>query len=65
MKENRDFRKGSKEAILSFVGVLKNKNINWDNVRKNMQEFRDEVEERFDETARYMEKSRKHRKMIF
>lgn len=58
-RESKMYRKGSKEGILKFAGVLKNKGINWEERKKSMNVFRDEFEERTDETAKYMEKLRK------
>ncbi len=51
-------KKGSKEAVLRFVGVLKDKK-DWDLMEKNMGEFREEFEERTDRIAKYMEEARK------
>ncbi|MEK6888675.1 MAG: antitoxin VapB family protein [Nanoarchaeota archaeon] len=58
-RESKRYKRGSKEAILSFAGVLKNKGIDWEARKRIMKEFRNEVEERMDETAKYMEKLRK------
>jgi len=47
-------KKGSKEAIMKYFGVLKDKGIDWNEKEKRMKEFRGEVEERINSTTRYM-----------
>ena len=46
-KENTMAKKGSKEAILKFFGVLRDKGIDWEKKESQMKEFREEFEERF------------------
>ncbi|MBI2575986.1 antitoxin VapB family protein [Candidatus Woesearchaeota archaeon] len=46
-KENTMAKKGSKEAILKFFGVLKDKGIDWEKKENQMKGFRDEFEARF------------------
>ena len=53
IKQN-DFKKGSKENVLRFAGCLKDKNIDWENVNKNMNEFRKSFNERVEKTEKYM-----------
>ncbi|MAE49452.1 hypothetical protein CMI48_01350 [Candidatus Pacearchaeota archaeon] len=43
-KEREQVKKGSKEALLKFAGVLKN--IDWEKRKKVMADFRNEVEQR-------------------
>lgn len=45
-KQFRQQRKGSKENVLKFFGVLKNKKIDWESREKIMKEFREEFGER-------------------
>ena len=52
-------KKGSKEAIMKYFGVLKDKGIDWNEKEKRMKEFRGEVDSRFEETAKYMEEARR------
>ena len=47
-------KKGSKEAIMKYFGVLKDKGIDWNEKEKRMKGFRGEVEERINSTTRYM-----------
>jgi predicted CopG family antitoxin len=58
-KKNRQYEKGSKEAVLQFAGVLKDKGIDWKAKEKRMKEFRDSFNKRVKETSEYMKKSRK------
>ena len=53
IKQN-DFKKGSKENVLRFAGCLKDKNIDWEKVNKNMNEFRKSFNERVEKTEKYM-----------
>ena len=55
-KEDR-YEKGSTKSLLRFAGVLKD--IDWKEKEKRMKEFRESFNKRMEETARYMEKSRK------
>ncbi len=55
-KEN-NYEKGSAKSLLRFAGVLKN--VDWNKKEKAMKEFRKSFNKRMEETARYMEKSRK------
>ncbi|MBU4069861.1 MAG: antitoxin VapB family protein [Nanoarchaeota archaeon] len=45
-KEREIGKKGSKESVMKFFGVLKNKNIDWKAKEKRMGEFREEFEKR-------------------
>ena len=56
IKDNGMMRKGSKENVLRFAGVLKDKNINWDEVERNIKDFRNSFNKRVEDT---MEKMRK------
>ena len=58
-KEQDGEEKGSKEGIVKFFGVSKNKGINWKEKEKRMKSFRDSFNKRVGETVDYMEKSRK------
>jgi predicted CopG family antitoxin len=58
-KKNRKYEKGSKEAVLQFAGVLKDKDVDWKAKEKRMREFRESFNKRMKETAKYMERSRK------
>ena len=40
-------RKGSKEGIMEFFGILKDKNIDWKAKEKRMKMFRRDFDERF------------------
>lgn len=53
------YKKGSKEAIMKFFGALKDLDIDWDKKEKAMKEFREEVEERMNNTARKMNQNLK------
>lgn len=46
-KEREVKKKGSKEAVMKFFGLLKDKNIDWKRKEGKMKAFRDEFEERF------------------
>lgn len=56
MKENGCYRKGSKEGILRLAGVLKD--VDWKKKEKRMKEFREEFNERINETEKYMHKKK-------
>ena len=58
-KKDSEYDKSSKEAVLQFAGVLKNKGIDWKAREKKMEEFRKEFNKRVEKTIDYMEKSRK------
>ena len=51
--------RGNKKDIMKFFGALKNADIDWEAKEKRMKEFRNSFNKRMEETARYMEKSRK------
>jgi len=53
-KKNRKYEKGSKEAVLQFAGVLKNKGVNWKVREKRMKEFRDSFNKRIKATRKRM-----------
>lgn len=46
MKSRGAFRKGSKENVLRFAGVLKDSNINWSKAKKRMESFRNSFNKR-------------------
>jgi len=52
--KGENFRKGSKENVLKFAGILKDKNIDWKQVNKNINEFRENFNERIERTEDYM-----------
>ena len=54
IKDNGMMRKGSKENVLRFAGVLKDSNINWDKVEENMKDFRKSFNKRVEDTTRRM-----------
>ncbi|MDP3027127.1 MAG: antitoxin VapB family protein [Nanoarchaeota archaeon] len=54
MKTKGVNRKGSKENVLRFAGILKDKNINWDEVENNIQDFRDSFNKRVERTRNQM-----------
>ena len=58
LKENENFRKGSKESVLRFAGGLKDLDIDWEAKEKRMKEFRKEFDRRIGETSEYMEEAR-------
>jgi len=51
-------RKGNKENILKFFGILKNNNILLSEAERNMKRFRRDFEKRVRHTALIMEKNR-------
>ena len=51
-------KKGSKEGIMRFFGVLKDVDIDWDAKEETMGEFRNSFNKRLGETIKKMEKSR-------
>ena len=55
-KENK-YEKGSAKSLLRFAGVLKD--IDWKKREKMMKGFRESFNKRMEETAKYMEESRK------
>ena len=59
MKANGINRKGSKENVLRFAGVLEDKNINWGEVDKRIEKFKGDFGRRVKETVQYMEEGRK------
>lgn len=46
MKNRGAFRKGSKENVLRFAGVLKNADIDWSKAEKRMKSFRNSFNKR-------------------
>lgn len=59
LRDSRKYERGSKEAVLRFAGVLKDKGIDWEAKGKKMKQFRMEVEKRFENTRRKMKEVRK------
>ena len=53
MKQN-DFKKGSKENVLRFAGVLKDADINWKEVENRMNGFRKSFNKRVENTRKQM-----------
>jgi len=51
LKEKGTKKKGSKEAILRFFGILKKINIDWKAKEERMKSFRREIEERLNDRA--------------
>ena len=50
-------RKGSKEHVLKFWGVLKD--VDWNEREKRIKSFKESFNKRMKETQKYMEESRK------
>lgn len=48
-------KKSSAKDLLKFAGVLKDLNINWEEVEERMKLFRNEFNERVKRTIAYME----------
>ncbi len=58
-KRDRRYEKGSKEVVLQFAGVLKDKGIDWKLKEKRMKEFRQEFNKKIERTVEYMDNLRK------
>jgi len=56
MRERGINKKGSKENVLKFAGVLKDAGIKWEEVEKGMKDFRKDFDERTERTKKYMHK---------
>jgi predicted CopG family antitoxin len=54
MKGNCSSRKGSKDNVLRFAGVLKDANVDWDAAEKRMKNFRKSFSNRVEETRKKM-----------
>jgi len=54
MRENGRVRKGSRENVLRFAGVLQDANIDWDKAKKRMESFRNSFNKRVEETRKKM-----------
>jgi len=57
IKDRNINKKGSKENVLKFFGVLKDKK-DWIETEKRMKEFREDFNKRIEKTSKYMENSR-------
>jgi predicted CopG family antitoxin len=53
MKEKGCYKKGSKEAIKKYFGILKNRDINWEERERKMKEFRDGFNKNLQERLEY------------
>ena len=58
MKDKNINKKGSKENVLKFAGVLKDAKIDWNAAEKRMKDFRESFDKRVEKTREYMEHSR-------
>ncbi len=47
LKEQYMQKKGSKDCIMNFFGILKDKDIDWKSKKNKMKNFRNEFEDRF------------------
>lgn len=56
MKNSGINKKGSKENVLKFAGVLKDSDVNWNEVDEKMKDFRKSFNERVERTRKYMNK---------
>lgn len=56
MKNSGINKKGSKENVLKFAGVLKDSDVNWNQVDERMKDFRKSFNERVERTRGYMNK---------
>lgn len=54
MKNRGTLRKGSKENVLRFAGVLKDASIDWSSAEKRMKSFRNSFNKRVGETRKKM-----------
>lgn len=55
-KENELMKKGSKESVLNFAGILENTNINWKEFERNRKNFRRSFDERIEDTKKHVKR---------